>query len=257
MDRGTVCVRSVDSVERLAPWSDSMVLDARAPPRPQLHLQRVRSVSSSALPCCHESSYVLHAFAVCSCAWRGSCLHSPGGMAMVPLQSSWMKPTSASRDFCGHAASTAHSHHLPLDWRPGRKSVSTRYEFVTRDLSKVVKQDGEVCMTCKAWNGRLLSEFLAHELNQHHNDAEPRWIAARVCMLLGFSESVNNCHGSMTRLARISLGLRNSLARFHGLMEKSPRFLILGLVCPCVGGPGPKHRRNRCILLAKPSSMLT
>ena len=55
-------------------------------------------------------------------------------------------------------------------------------------MSKVLKKDGQIRMTCKAYNGRCVLEWLAFCLRaatrHHDNDADERLPVAAVCMTL-------------------------------------------------------------------------
>ena len=51
---------------------------------------------------------------------------------------------------------------------------------------KVVKKDGELLMTCKAYNGRVVTEWLSDALRRCHMDAsDPRMPCAYLCVILG------------------------------------------------------------------------
>ena len=59
------------------------------------------------------------------------------------------------------------------------------YRRRLRLRSEVVKKDGEISMTCKAWNGRMVTEWLAEELGRvapHAAGTDLRFPAARLCM---------------------------------------------------------------------------
>ena len=90
-------------------------------------------------------------------------------------------------------------------------------------LAQVVKKDGEISiMECTGW--------IAEELGRVGANADCRFPAARLCLrpgmqLIELHEYLNalyaktGCHDHAP--------LRYSLARFHGLMERYPRFLQL------------------------------
>ena len=49
-----------------------------------------------------------------------------------------------------------------------------------------MKKDGELLMTCKAYNGRVVTEWLSDALRRCHADAsDPRMSCAYVCVILG------------------------------------------------------------------------
>lgn len=53
--------------------------------------------------------------------------------------------------------------------------------------AQVVKKDGEISMTCKAWNGRMVTEWIAEELGNVAIGAngDPRFPSARLCLRPG------------------------------------------------------------------------
>lgn len=116
---------------------------------------------------------------------------------------------------------------------------------------EVVKQNNELMMTCKAYNGRVVTEWLADALSRCHPRAsDPRMVCAfmcvcldnliHVCLMFASAQCLHAClccacvcvHGLLLCLRESFDGnciLRNALARFFGLMERYPRFLILGV----------------------------
>lgn len=97
-----------------------------------------------------------------------------------------------------------------------------------------MKQSGEAKLIAKAYNGRCITEWLAFELlSACHNPQDPRIPPIAVCTFLGCititaSALFVTCFLNFyTFFFRRSLQLRGSLARWFGLIERYPRFLML------------------------------
>lgn len=84
--------------------------------------------------------------------------------------------------------------------------------------AEILKSDTEAMMTCKAYNGRVITEWLAFELVQALHGG------------LGGNEEVRWCCIALTPGWEIVLRgpPRNALARFFGLMERAGRYLSFG-----------------------------
>lgn len=100
---------------------------------------------------------------------------------------------------------------------------------------KVVKKRGDILLTAKAYNGRVILEFLAHRLRQlvesQHEVGDQRIPVAAACATPCFNRNDNDQSliiASIEALSSTPCHLRTRLARFYGLMERGPRFLSHG-----------------------------
>ena len=107
-------------------------------------------------------------------------------------------------------------------------------------LAEVIKKDGEVKLTAKAFNGRCILEWVAkvsREAAPQYPGVERLQLQA-VCMTLVFN--INMLVGCV--FAQEARHVRTSLARFLTLAESSPRFLPSGCICVLTDHPRSSKR---------------
>ena len=124
--------------------------------------------------------------------------------------------------------------------------IGLQFGVITSSRSQVCKKDDEICWTHKAWNGRVIIEWLSWCLEDcWRNNPELRTVrfgltlkaqslGMFICTVCSFSRvfifksasASSPTHGS-DRSFEVS---RRCMARFMGMLERGKRYLFLALV---------------------------